>query len=117
MSERPARILCIDDDPDILRSLEDGLTGAGFEVRLASDGPRGIDLYLEKGADVVLLDLGLPGMDGNSVCRALKNLATDTFVPVIFLTAQSDLKTRVRVLEAGGDDFCAKPFFLEELTA
>lgn len=117
MTERPVRVLHIDDDADMRRSLAEALTEHGFEVRGAADGQQGIDAFLRGGADVVLLDLGLPGMDGVSVCQALKTLAADAFLPVIFLTGQSDATTRVRVLEEGGDDYCAKPFGLEELCA
>src|SRR5271170_3201118 len=110
MAERAPRILCIDDDGDLRGSLAQGLSESGFDVRAAGDGREGIDLFLLHGADAVLLDLNLPGMDGVAVCRAIKGLPEGASAPVIFLTGQSDLPTRVRALEEGGDDFCAKPF-------
>ena len=117
MTARAPRILCIDDDTELRGCLSQCLAESGFDVRSAADGPEGIDAFLRDGADAILLDLNLPGMDGVSVCRAIKRLPGGTSAPVIFLTAQSDVPTKVRVLEGGGDDFCAKPFCIEEITA
>ncbi|MBI3725625.1 diguanylate cyclase [bacterium] len=117
MSESPARVLCIDDDPDMRLPLAEALSEQGFDVRSAPDGAGGIDAFLDGGADVVLLDLALPDMDGVAVMKALKTLAADAFLPVIFLTARTDNETKVEALEKGGDDFCGKPCSLEELTA
>jgi two-component system, cell cycle response regulator len=114
---RKARILCVDDDPDTLVAITGGLDVLGFETRCARSGEEAVEALLREGADVVVLDLGLPGMDGIATCRALKTIAGESFLPVLFLTGSTDLATRVRVLDAGGDDFCAKPFVLEELGA
>jgi len=116
MSDRRPRILSIDDDPDLRITLACVLTDLGFDVYSAADGPSGLDQFLTHGADVVLLDLALPGMDGLSVCRELKALAGDTHLPVIFVTGRSDARTKVQLLEEG-DDFCVKPFPPEELVA
>jgi diguanylate cyclase (GGDEF)-like protein len=117
MSRKRPRILMIDDDRLLLESLSLSLQKTGFETLCAEDGDRGIDLFKSRGADAVLLDLNLPGRDGVSVCHAIKSLSTGVPVPVIFLTAQSDVPTRVRLLDEGGDDFCAKPVAIEELIA
>lgn len=117
MDERGPRVLYIDDDADARRLLSKALSLRGYEVRSAQDGPLGLAELKREPADVVLLDLRLPGMDGIEVCRKVKELAGDTFLPVIFLTAQTDVTEKVKALEGGGDDFCVKPVFLDELDA
>jgi diguanylate cyclase (GGDEF)-like protein len=114
---RGRRLLCVEDDPSIRTSLAEALLECGFEVRCAADGPDAIALFREEGADLVVLDLGLPGMDGIAVCQELKAMSGEAFLPVLFLTARSTVETMVHALERGGDDFCAKPFLIEELTA
>jgi diguanylate cyclase (GGDEF)-like protein len=115
--ERGPRVLYIDDDADARRLLAKALSLRGYEVRSAPDGPQGLAELKREPADVVLLDLRLPGMDGIEVCRNVKQLAGDTFLPVIFLTAQTEVADKVKALEGGGDDFCVKPVFLDELDA
>jgi diguanylate cyclase (GGDEF)-like protein len=111
------RILCVDDDPEILAALADALEALGFEVARAGTGAKAIDAYLEGGADLVVLDLELPDMQGVDVCRAVKTLAGGSFLPVLFLTGHSDRATHIRVLDGGGDDYCTKPTSIEELAA
>jgi len=115
--ERGPRVLYIDDDADARRLLSKALSLRGYEVRSAADGPSGLAELKKEPADVILLDLRLPGMDGIEVCRQIKALAGETFLPVIFLTAQTDVAEKVKALEGGGDDFCVKPVFLDELDA
>ncbi len=117
MDERGPRVLYIDDDADARRLLAKALSLRGYEVRASADGPSGLAELKREPADVVLLDLRLPGMDGIEVCRQVKALAGETFLPVIFLTAQTDVTEKVKALEGGGDDFCVKPVFLDELDA
>ena len=114
--ERRPRVLFVDDDADLRYALAEALSESGFDAVCAPDGPSGIDLFLEKGADLIVLDLGLPGMDGVAVCRALKNLAAEAFLPVVFLTGTSDTPTKVNAL-GEGDDFCTKPVSIDELVA
>jgi diguanylate cyclase (GGDEF)-like protein len=114
--DRRARVLFIDDDADLRYALAEALSDSGFDTVCAPDGPSGIDVFLEKGADLIVLDLGLPGMDGVAVCRALKNLAAEAYLPVIFLTGASDTPTKVNAL-GEGDDFCTKPVSIDELVA
>lgn len=116
-SARRLRVLCVDDDPQIRIPLAEALADSGYDVRCAADGPSAIHLFQTEGADLVVLDLGLPGMDGLAVCRELKAHSGDTFLPVLFLTARADVDTMAHLLDQGGDDFCAKPFLLEELSA
>ncbi len=117
MDDRGPRVLYIDDDADARRLLSKALTLRGYEVRAVPDGLSGLAELKKEPADAVLLDLKLPGMDGIEVCRKVKELAGETFLPVVFLTAQTDVAEKVRALEGGGDDFCVKPVFLDELDA
>ncbi len=108
-------VLCIDDDDDFRETLCEGLRDAGFDAVGVPDGPRGIDAYLDRGADLVVLDLSMPKMDGHTVCKALKELAGSVFLPVVFLTGSGDWNAKVRALEDGGDDFVKKPCSIDEL--
>jgi DNA-binding response OmpR family regulator len=105
------RILVVEDDAAISTSLVDGLGDAGFEASAVSTGH---DALAAGEFDLVLLDLGLPDMDGLDVCRALR-AASD--VPIIVLTARSDELDRVLGLELGADDYVVKPFGFRELVA
>jgi two-component system OmpR family response regulator len=107
-------ILIVDDDPEIRQVLRIGLSQAGFEVTEAGDGKEGLAKAKSGRFDLVILDIGLPGMDGLDVCRALRE--TDT-TPVLFLTARDDEIDRVLGFELGGDDYVTKPFSPRELTA
>ena len=105
------KILLVEDDDAIAVSLTDGLVQAGFDVDHVATG-RGA--LAAAPVDVVLLDLGLPDMDGRDVCRALR-AASD--VPIIMLTARADEFDRVLGLELGADDYVTKPFSFRELVA
>jgi two-component system, OmpR family, response regulator RegX3 len=107
----PVRILVVEDDDAISTSLVDGLRDAGFDVDAVGTGGAAL---AARGHDLVLLDLGLPDMDGYDVCRALR-AASD--VPIIVLTARSDELDRVLGLELGADDYVVKPFGFRELVA
>ena len=105
------KILLVEDDEAIAVSLTDGLVGAGFVVEHVSTGR---DALAAGPADAVLLDLGLPDMDGRDVCRALRAASA---VPIIMLTARSDEFDRVLGLELGADDYVTKPCSFRELVA
>jgi len=105
------RILVVEDDDAIATSLVDGLGDAGYAADAVATG---IEALAATGHDLVLLDLGLPDMDGHDVCRALR-AASD--VPIIVLTARSDELDRVLGLELGADDYVVKPFGFRELVA
>lgn len=111
----PTTVLLIEDEPSISEPLADGLRAAGFDVTLAESGQSGLDLAASSRPDVVLLDLGLPDMDGRDVCRALRS--TNTNLPIIILTARGLETDRVVGLELGADDYVVKPFSLAELIA
>jgi DNA-binding response OmpR family regulator len=107
-------ILVIDDEPHIVRLARDYLERAGFTVSTASDGPSALRQARAGHPDLVILDLGLPGLDGLDVARALRREST---VPIIMLTARTDESDRIVGLELGADDYVTKPFSPKELVA
>ncbi|MGV8952374.1 MAG: response regulator transcription factor [Cypionkella sp.] len=108
------RILIVDDDPQIRAVLEIALERAGYDVIAARDGAAGLRRALRDAPDLVVLDVGLPEMDGLEVCRRLR---AKSEVPVLFLTARDDEIDRVLGLEMGADDYVTKPFSPRELVA
>ncbi|MDT7728116.1 MAG: hypothetical protein QOI21_4692 [Actinomycetota bacterium] len=108
-------VLLAEDDPAIADPLSRALQREGYEVRVVGDGPAALDAANEQRIDLLVLDLGLPGMDGLEVCRRLR--ASGTEVPVLMLTARTDEVDFVVGLDAGADDYVAKPFRLAELLA
>lgn len=109
------RILIVEDEPDIVRGLTDVLEFEGFEVVAAADGRSGVREMRERGADMVILDLMLPDINGYQVCEEIR--ATDQIVPIIILTARGQELDKIRGLEAGADDYVTKPFSVGELLA
>ena len=108
------RVLVVDDEPQIRRALSLHLGVRGYEVFEADTGERAIQVAATEHPDVVLLDLGLPGMDGVLVIQALRGWTT---VPIIVLTVRDDEKSKVEALDAGADDYVTKPFGMSELLA
>ena len=107
------RVLVVDDDPAIRRSLARGLRLAGFTVALA-EGGRPALVHVRRGpTDVVVLDISMPDLSGIQVCRALREDGND--VPVLMLSALDETTDRIAGLQAGGDDYLVKPFALQEL--
>ncbi len=109
------RILLVEDEPRIVRLLERGLGAHGHQLETASDGTDGLEMADDGGIDLVILDIGLPGMDGQEVLRRLR--ARRPELPVLMLTARDDVPSTVQTLDAGADDYLTKPFALEELMA
>jgi two-component system alkaline phosphatase synthesis response regulator PhoP len=107
-------VLVVDDEPNIVRLARDYLTRAGFDVSSASDGPSALRLARSERPDLIVLDLGLPGVDGLDVARTLRR---DSSVPIIMLTARADEADRLVGLELGADDYVTKPFSPRELVA
>jgi len=107
-------VLVVDDAPDILRLTRDYLEHAGFEVLTATDGSVALRLAHSRRPDLVVLDLGLPGLDGLDVARELRR---DSSVPIIMLTARADESDKLVGLELGADDYVTKPFSPKELVA
>ena len=109
------RILLIEDDPALCRSLKLSLEKQGFSVTVCMDGEEGLFYIKENGHDLVLLDRMLPGLDGTEVLRRARKAQCN--VPVIFLTALGSLEERIIGLDCGADDYIVKPFAFEELLA
>ncbi|MDL2409186.1 response regulator transcription factor [Rhizobium calliandrae] len=109
------RILLIEDDPMVGRSLSQALADAGMSVDWVADGRSGEEALLAGGHAVALLDLGLPGSDGIRVLENVRRLGIST--PIVVITARDDLDTRVKGLDSGGDDFVVKPFEVPEILA
>src|SRR6202142_413283 len=109
------RILVVDDDPAVSGALNRALRLEGYEVSLAGDGPRALEEVAVRPPDAVILDIGLPVIDGREVCRRLSGAGDDT--PVLMLTARDAINDRVQGLDAGADDYLVKPFALAELLA
>jgi DNA-binding response OmpR family regulator len=110
-----ARILIVEDEPDIVMSLEEDLRRQGYETGVATDGARGLALGQESGWDLILLDVMLPRMDGFDVCAGLRRAGVRT--PIILLTARVQEAEKILGLDAGADDYVTKPFSLRELRA
>ncbi|MFY9263203.1 MAG: response regulator transcription factor [Actinomycetaceae bacterium] len=108
-----AKILVVDDEPSIRELLSVSLRFAGFEVETAADGMQAVRLQQTFKADLVVLDIMLPDIDGFEVLRRMRE--RDPLVPVLFLTAKDDLQDKLQGLNAGGDDYVTKPFSLEEV--
>ena len=109
------RILVVDDDPAVRSSLDRALRLEGYQVEAAADGPTALQALSLGSPDAVILDLGLPGLDGLEGCRRLRAAGDDT--PVLMLTARDAVDDRVQGLDAGADDYLVKPFALAELLA
>ena len=108
-------ILVIEDSRPMQRTLQRVFESDGMEVQIASDGVSGIESFRKEAPSAVVLDLKLPRLPGKEVCRALK--AQDVSVPVVVLTADSDVEDKVLLLELGADDYVTKPFSPKELLA
>jgi DNA-binding response OmpR family regulator len=108
------RVLVVDDEPKIVRLVRDFLEDAGFAVAGAATGAEALMRARTEAPDLVILDLGLPGLDGLDVTRALRR---DSRVPIIMLTARDDETDRIIGLELGADDYVTKPFSPRELVA
>jgi DNA-binding response OmpR family regulator len=111
---RGMHILLVEDDPSVAASVIDGLVNASMDVKHVSNGTEAIALALSENFDLILLDLGLPDMDGQDVCRSVRQKST---TPIIVLSARSDEIDRVLALEFGADDYMVKPFGMRELVA
>lgn len=107
-------ILVVDDEPKIVQLARDYLENAGFTVRAAGDGKMALAVARAEKPDLVVLDLGLPGMDGLDVCRALRR---ESNVPIVMLTARGEESDKLVGLELGADDYVTKPFSPKELVA
>ena len=109
-----AKVLVIDDDPSLLRALRLGLQASGHQVITAVNGEQGISQAARTSPDVVILDIGLPDIDGQAVCRRIRQWSE---VPIIILSASGTEDRKVAALDGGADDYVTKPFGMAELEA
>ena len=108
------KVLVVDDDPSLLKALRIGLTARGDDVLVAHSGAEAINQVALAGPDLVILDLGLPDIDGLEVCRRVREFSN---VPIVVLSAYGDERRKVEALDSGADDFVTKPFGMAELEA
>jgi DNA-binding response OmpR family regulator len=110
------RILVVEDNQDILANIIEYMELKGCQVRGALDGLTGLHLAATEHFDVIILDIMLPGVDGNQICRSLRS-RSKRHVPIIMLTARDELSDRLTGFKSGADDYVVKPFALSELLA
>lgn len=110
-----ARLLMVDDEPDLLRSITFRLEMEGFEVITEPNGRLGHDRAISELPDAILLDVMMPGIDGISLCRVLKERADTASIPILMLTARSMMGDVEKAFAAGADDYVSKPFEWNEL--
>lgn len=113
-SALPVRILVVDDEPQIRKFLDISLRAQGYRVLLAEDAASGLAALASSGADLVILDIGLPDRDGHEVLREIRGFSQ---VPVIMLTVRAGEQEKVAALDAGANDYVTKPFGVQELMA
>ncbi len=109
------KVLVVDDDRAVREALRRTLTLAGYEVEVAEDGERALEQIVQSVPDAVVLDVGLPGIDGLEVCRRVRRLGNR--VPILILTARAEVNDRIDGLDVGADDYMIKPFDVGELKA
>ncbi len=112
--EKPATILVVDDEAQIRRALHSILSTRGYRVVSASEGAEGLDLAIEHGPDLIVLDMAMPGMSGLEVCRELRNWYAG---PILVLSVRGADADKIAALDAGADDYVTKPFSAGELLA
>ena len=112
--DEKTRVLIVEDEARIARFLQMELEHEGFEAETESNGTRAYERIIQEKFDIVLLDVMLPGMDGNEICRRVREISN---VPIIMLTARDAVEDRVEGLDIGADDYMTKPFAVPELIA
>jgi DNA-binding response OmpR family regulator len=112
-----ARVLVVDDEPDLIRILEFGLRAAGYQVDIAADGQEGLKKARELRPDIILLDLMLPKLDGYKVCRLLKFDERYRQIPIIILSARTQPGDQSLAIQMGANRFVTKPYEFSEILA
>jgi putative two-component system response regulator len=111
------RILIVDDNPSIARLLRQSLKAEGYRIDLAEDGQEALARVAAEPPDLILLDVGLPQVTGDEVCRRLKANPATHLIPIVMVTAQGEMQSKLQAWEYGADDFLTKPFHLAEVLA
>ena len=114
MMKRKARVLVVDDEIEIVRALQRSLTGHGYEVLIAGRGEQALELIEQCSPDLMVLDLGLPGMSGLEVCQKVREQSD---LPIIVISVKNKERDKVLALDLGADDYITKPFDIGELLA
>ncbi len=114
MTTSQTSVLVVDDDNRIMRMMEEIMESEGHRVISASDGQSALDLFNKEQPDLVLLDIMMPGLDGYEVCRRIRSFSR---IPIIMVTARGNDEEKIQGLDAGADDYIAKPFSFDELAA
>jgi len=114
MSNRGASILVVDDEQEIVRALQRGLTAHGYMVHTANSGEEAVEVVARQRPDLLLLDLLMPGMSGLEVCRQIR---AESNLPIIVLSVKDTERDKVEALDLGADDYVAKPFGMDEVLA
>ena len=115
MSAAPLRVLVIDDEPPIRKLLRVGLSAHGYQITEASSGKMALELLGEQSPDLIVLDLGLPDMQGDELLRTMR--ARNDSVPIVVLSSRDDEAGKVQAFDSGADDYVTKPFGMDELLA
>lgn len=113
-NEQPAKILVVDDEPQITRVLRTALSTQGYDVRISANGSDGADMARNWKPDLVITDVSMPEMNGVELCRELR---ADSRVPIIVLSVRNNERMKIEALDAGADDYVTKPFSIQELQA
>lgn len=111
---QPAKILIVDDEPQIIRVLRTALSTQGYNVRIAANGIEGADIARDWLPDLVITDVSMPEMNGVELCRELR---ASSRVPIIVLSVRNNERMKIEALDAGADDYVTKPFSIQELQA
>ena len=115
--EKKSRILIVDDNVDAVELLEKRLRSEGYNTAEAYDGEEGLKKVVEYNPDLIILDVMMPRLDGYEVCKRLKIDENTRYIPILMLTAKSDVESKVKGLDIGADDYLPKPFDYKELSA
>src|ERR1700730_7689739 len=115
MSKHKSRILIIDDEVEIVRALQRSLVAHGYDVQIAENGEKALDVVDKYHPDLLLLDLGLPGMSGLEVCKTIR--ARSPLPPIIIISVKNKEREKVHALDLGADDYVSKPFRINEVLA
>jgi DNA-binding response OmpR family regulator len=115
--EDVVKVLVVEDELTLLQNLADKLRAENFTVSTATDGETGLQMIREEKPDLIILDIMLPGLDGLSICRMVRNDASTSHIPIIILTARGTEVDKIVGLESGADDYIVKPFGLGEFLA
>jgi two-component system KDP operon response regulator KdpE len=114
MTKRKARVLVVDDEIEIVRALQRSLTGHGYEVLVAGKGEQALEIIEQSSPDLMVLDLGLPGMSGLEVCQRVREQSD---LPIIVISVKNKERDKVLALDLGADDYISKPFGINEVLA